>query len=58
MAERRVMRRRVPRAENGLCPERPKGLLTLSVSICLRLEIIAILSGAASLAGNVSGDQL
>ena len=39
------MRRRVPRAENGLCAERPKGLLTLSVSICLRLEIIAILSG-------------
>jgi len=43
------MRRRVPRAENGLCAERPKGLLTLSVSICLRLEIIAILSGVAPL---------
>jgi hypothetical protein len=53
-----VMRRRTPGAENGLCPERPKGLLMLSVSICLRLEIIAILSGVASLAGTVSGGQL
>jgi len=44
-----VMRRRVPRAENGSRAERPKSLLILSVSICLRLEFIAILSGFASL---------
>jgi len=53
-----VMRRRLPCAENGLCAERPGGLLTLSVSIFLRLEIIAILSGVVSLAGTVSGGQL
>jgi hypothetical protein len=53
-----VMRRRLPGAENGLCAERPGGLLTLSVSIFLRLEIIAILSGVVSLAGTVSGGQL
>jgi hypothetical protein len=52
------MPRRVPRAENGLCAECPKGLPALSVSICLRLEIIAILSGVVSLAGTVSGGQL
>jgi hypothetical protein len=44
-----VMRLRAPGAENGLRAERPKSLLILSVSICLRLEIIAILSGVASL---------
>jgi len=52
------MRRLVPRAENGLCTECPMGLLVSSVSICLRLEIIAILSGVASPVGTVSGDQL
>jgi hypothetical protein len=53
-----VMRRRAAGAENGLRAECPKSLLILSVSICLRLEIIAILSGVASLAGTVSGGQL
>jgi hypothetical protein len=52
------MRTGAPRADNGLRAERPKSLLILSVSICLRLEIIAILSGVASPAGTVSGDQL
>jgi len=42
------MRRSAPRAENGPRAERPKSLLILSVSICLRLEFIAILSGVAS----------
>jgi hypothetical protein len=53
-----VMRLRAPCAENGPCVERSKSLLILSVSICLRLEIIAILSGVVSLAETVSGDQL
>jgi hypothetical protein len=53
-----VMRRSAPRAENGLCAERPKSLLILPVSICLRLEFIAILSGVVSPAGIVSGGQL
>jgi hypothetical protein len=53
-----VMRRRLPGAENGLRAERPKSLLISSVSICLRLEIIAILSGVAPLEGTVSGGQL
>ena len=53
-----VMRRCAAGAENGLRAERPKSLLILSVSICLRLEIIAILSGSASPSENVSGDQL
>ena len=46
------MRRRTPGAENGLCAGRQKGLWIRSVSICLRLEIIAILSGVISPAGN------
>jgi len=46
------MRRHAPRADNGLRAERQKGLLILSVSICLRLEIIAILSGVIPPAGN------
>jgi hypothetical protein len=53
-----VMRPCAPGAENKLPAERRESLLTLCVSICLRLEIIVILSGIASLEGNVSGDQL
>jgi hypothetical protein len=43
-----VMRRCAPGAENGLRAERPKSLFILSVSNCLRLEFIAILSGVVS----------
>jgi hypothetical protein len=53
-----MMRPRAPGAENGFPPERRQGLFALSVSTCLRLEIIAILSGFASRPGSVSGDQL
>jgi hypothetical protein len=42
------MRTSTPRAENGHRAERPKSLLVLSISICLRLEFIAILSGLVS----------
>jgi hypothetical protein len=52
------MRRCVPRAENEPRTECPKSLLILPVSNCLRLEFIAILSGAVSPAGTVSGGQL
>jgi hypothetical protein len=52
------MRPRAPGAENRFPARRRQGLLILSVSICLRLEIIAILSGAVSRPGSVSGDQL
>jgi hypothetical protein len=53
-----VMRRCAPGAENGLRAERPKSLFIFSVSNCLRLEFIAILSGVVSPAGTVSGGQL
>jgi hypothetical protein len=39
------MRRQGPRAENGPRVGGPKGFPVWPVSICLRLEIIAILSG-------------
>ena len=39
------MRRRLPRAKNGPRAEAQKGFPVWPVSICLRLEIIAILSG-------------
>jgi len=57
MAERMVMRPRAPNPENGFSAERRKGLFALFVSICVRLEIIAILSGFVSRPGTVSGDQ-
>jgi hypothetical protein len=57
MAERMVMGPGAQGAENGFPAGRRKGLFALSVSICLRLEIIAILSGFASRPGTVSGDQ-
>jgi hypothetical protein len=53
-----VMRRCAPGAENGLRAEGPKSLFIFSVSNCLRLEFIAILSGVVSPAGTVSGGQL
>ena len=52
------MRTFAPRAENGLRAERLESLLILSVSICLRLEFIAILSGPVSPVGNLSSAQL
>jgi hypothetical protein len=52
-----VMRPGAPGAENGFPAGCRKGLFALSVSICLRLEIIAILSGFVSPPGTVSGDQ-
>jgi hypothetical protein len=58
MAERMVRRLLASGVKNKFQPGRPKGLLDLSVSICVRLEIIAILSGFLSRPGNVSGDQL
>jgi len=57
MAERMVMQLRAPNPENGFPAGRRNGLFALSVSICLRLEIIAILSGFVSRPGTVSGDQ-
>jgi len=41
-------RRNAPCADDGLRAEHPESLLILSVSNCLRLEFIAILSGVAS----------
>jgi hypothetical protein len=58
MAERMVMRPRAPNPKNGFPAGRRNGLFALSVSICLRLEIIAILSGFVSPPENVTGDQL
>ena len=53
-----VMQLRAPNPGNGFPAGRRNGLIALSVSICLRLEIIAILSGFGSPPGNVTGDQL
>jgi hypothetical protein len=52
-----VMRPRAPNPESGFPAGRRNGRFALSVSICLRLEIIAILSGFVSCPGSVSGDQ-
>ena len=46
------MRARAPNPENGFPAGCRNGLFALSVSICLRLEIIAILSGFVSRPGN------
>lgn len=52
------MRTVTPGAENGPRTESRESLVNLSVSNCLRLEFIAILSGPVSLVGNISGAQL
>jgi hypothetical protein len=52
-----MMRPCTPGAENGFPAEHRQGLFALSVSTCLRLEIIAIQSGFASTPGSDSGDQ-
>jgi len=52
-----VMRPGTPGTENRFPSGRRWGLLISSVSICSRLEIIAILSGFGSPPGTVAGDQ-
>ena len=52
------MRTIAPGAENGPRAESRESLVNMSVSNCLRLEFIAILSGPVSSVGNVSGAQL
>jgi len=58
MADGMMMRPGARGAKNKFPAGRRKGLFGLSVSICSRLEIIAILSGFVSRPGTISGDQL